>query len=1167
MAADVRRLWLFSRRGSQSQQIQTSFRQSFEDKPAPSPVAILLRKHATICEERIRTPRTLRSFVARFNHFPLITIMKRLGSILLFLSLLPAIISGQTNTQSIPLASGWNLIAFQVVPTDAAPASVFGLLSNDFIAAWTVDNATKQWTRYARLGTAEATNNQVAAMDPVSVGRAYWVFMNPGGTLNITGSVPALTPSITLSNGWNAVGIPTGTGQMPETVNMAAVLAASGANYEVILRWELTQYRKYSDNDLAQTNTFVLFDPNKGYWINIRSNVFTLQPKLLSTVRPDSDVEPQRPPPGNYPGPEDLKLSDSDTPLDSSAQTHIVFLPGEESQTLSIANTGGGILLWNLSWVPTDATNSNWLTLSANRGVTTVESDIITLGLDRKNLTKGTYRGVLTLQTSAGNRVFQVVAHVPDLSGEWHGSASIVTVNGRKNPVPDIDLYLSFYEDPAVPGLIRGSIDSLNSVLWPVDVPLVGHVQSSHGNILSLAGGYVLPPGDQNNPPYDLFQPLAGDIDWNVNGTLDDLNPFAFPIYRTVALLGELTTASLRDGFEIKGDYIELVYGMLREPIRMEGTFSLRRESLKPFTSRKPVLNVESTSRPSPVVLRGTNLPFGLPLTGNVSSSIRFLTDMVLLDLSVDLEIDTTTPANLTISLLAPDGQHSVRLLASANISSNTLKQISFPGTRAPVDSFANLLAAGVLTKGDWRLVITGAGGTLKSWSLRLEGQPVFDFTGKVLNGSGTSGVPAVVSLEGLPFNQTTLAGPDGTFIFRRLPGIPLNISAAALGYIPFGLGSPGLSPVYTTPTFPTNGLSPLAIAAMSRFRPMPALPFPASLTDGFSTYGASNNPVVLRLTPEPLFATNSTLFADPTVGSAPADIQFTLILPTNVVIGDQQVVWNFGDGTETNGPGLLSVAKTYSAPSPTGYVASASVTALSITASQTVTIFPSPGHTPYSNNFFQTFFTGGGTLPVNFASRITGPNDPSQPPSLVGLLMHQHADCASFDIDRAPYTTPGNRDFFSDTFTTNGLIVAGTNSVAVAQEEKINGFKEEDSNYFLDPNALPPMVWDPFPWDYAANFGYATDDSFYHPPPRIGANPNIVDSPRVRMLCNIGPQIVPPPNSEVYPADGSSIPPSAVPDPLTDLGSEGIAASRDLRMIVGPLAWSWSIINERSAP
>jgi hypothetical protein len=648
-----------------------------------------------------------------------------------------------------------------------------------------------------------------------------------------------------------------------------------------------------------------------------------------------------------------------------------------------------------------------------------------------------------------------------------------------------------------------------------------------------------------------------------VNGVLDDLNPFAFPIYRSVALLGELTSASLRDGFEIKGDYIELVYGMLREPIRMEGSFSLRRESLKPFTSRKPVLNVESSIRPSPVVLRGTNLPFGLPLTGNVSSPIRFLTDMVLLDLSVDLEIDTTTPANLTISLLAPDGQHSVRLLAGANISSNTLKQISFPGTRAPVDSFTNLLAAGVLTKGDWRLVITGAGGTLKSWSLRLEGQPVFDFTGKVLNGSSTSGVPAVVSLEGLPFNQTTLSsGPDGTFIFRRLPGIPLNISAAALGYVPLGLGSPALSPLYTTPAFPTNGLSLLAIAAMSRFRPMPALPFPASLTDGFSTYGASNNPVVLRLAPEPIFATNSTLFADPSVGSAPADIRFTLVLPTNVLIGAQQVVWNFGDGTETNGPGLLSVAKTYSAPSPTGYVASASVAALSVTASQTVTIFPSPGHTPYSNNFFQAFFTGGGTLPVNFTSRITGPNDPSQPPPLVGLLMHQHADCASFDIDRAPYTTPGDLVFFNDTFTTtNGLIVAGTNSVAVAQEEKINGFKEEDSNYYLDSITPPPLGWDPFPWDVAGNFGYATDDSIYHAQPRTGDNPAIVDSPRVRMLCNIGPQIVPPPNSEVYSLDGPPIPPlpPPIPDPLTDLGSEGMAASRDLRMVVGPLAWSWN--------
>ena len=65
-------------------------------------------------------------------------------------------------------------------------------------------------------------------------------------------------------------------------------------------------------------------------------------------------------------------------------------------------------------------------------------------------------------------------------------------------------------------------------------------------------------------------------------------------------------------------------------------------------------------------------------------------------------------------------------------------------------------------------------------------------------------------------------------------------------------------------------------------------------------------------------------------------------------------------------------------------------------------------------------------------------------------------------------------------------------------------------------------------------------------------------------MLCNIGPQIVPPPNDEAY-AISQALPPliPPVPDPLFALGREGIAASRDFRMVVGPLAWSWNLKNE----
>jgi subtilisin-like proprotein convertase family protein len=931
---------------------------------------------------------------------------------------------------------------------------------------------------------------------------------------------------------------------------MAAVMAAAGLNYEVIVKWESGLYKKFSNKD-NPPDDYTAFDPNKGYWVNVSSNAFVLQPKLLSTVRGDVDNEPQ----GNYPAPEDLKLSDSPTPLDPSAQTHIVFLEGEDAQQLSLANTGGGILLWSLKWQPADATNVNWLTLNATQGITTVENDIVTVGLDRKNLVKGVYRGTLTLETSAGNRVFQVVANVSGVVGEWRGSAKVTSVNSLRNPVPDIDLFLSFYEDPSVPGLMRGYMDGQNALLWPVDVPLIGHVESSTGNTLSLSGGYILPPGDQNNPPYEQFNTALEDVDWNGNHVIDSINPFPFPIYRSVTLVGELKTASQSDGYTLEGNYLEMVYGMLRTPIRLEGTFSIRRESATPFADRRPVLNQESTNPPQPVVWLGTNFTVGVPLNGTVLQKLTFKTDMVLQGISVSLSISGAVASNLTISLIAPNSS-SILLHNHGNISSNTLASLNYPNTRAPVQPFSNLLAGGVPSKGDWYLSIAGTGGTLKSWSLRLQGQPVFDVSGRVINSQG-GGLPAEVFLDGLPISQIAEANPDGTFVFGRVPGIPLNFTANLIGYQAFNPLQPGLSSLFTTPSFPTNGLSAAALALAAKFRPLPVMPIPAYATDGFTNYGSAASPVQIVLSPRTDEGPALSIAADPPSGFGPLTVHLTLLAGTNALPPLTPVTWLFGDGQTTNGVGLFSVQHTYGSVSTIGFVAQAQ-TGLGAPTTQ-VLVNPSPGFTPYSNNFFQVFFTSGGTVPTNLIDEIPPSYPTNSPPQLVELIRIQHADCASFDIDRAPYTTVTNRNFFADGFSTNGQISAGNNSVAIPMGETIDGFKEEDSNYYLDPN-----IWLANLWTYVGDCGYAVDDSNFDVHPKPNVAPTFCNGPRYRMLCNIGPQIIPPPNDEVYsisPTLPPLVPPT--PDPLLALGREGIAASRDFRMVTGPLAWSWNLARE----
>src|SRR5262249_58151967 len=128
-------------------------------------------------------------------------------------------------------------------------------------------------------------------------------------------------------------------------------------------------------------------------------------------------------------------------------------------------NTGGGILLWEADWFPVTDRNTpeSWIRLFASpdqreqrdesgrllasytnlTGVTTLENDIVYLRLDRKNLGRGNHEGDLVLRTSVGDRTFHVIAEIPGLEGDFKGFAQISAVNGKHNPVPDIDLNIS----------------------------------------------------------------------------------------------------------------------------------------------------------------------------------------------------------------------------------------------------------------------------------------------------------------------------------------------------------------------------------------------------------------------------------------------------------------------------------------------------------------------------------------------------------------------------------------------------------------------------------------------------------------------------------------------------------------------------------------------------
>lgn len=1044
---------------------------------------------------------------------------------------------GATKTQKINLSAGWNLVAFQVAPVDPAPAAVFAELGNDFVAAWVFDNDTTYWYRYLRPDLQNDSENAIYSMGNLEIGMAYWIYMNTAVNWDLEGDEPDEAPMLYFEPGWNLVGFPSGADDLTESISLLSVLAVAGDKYDMLVKWENSMYKKYTPSD-ADVDDFTMFDKDKGHWVHVTS-AFTIQPNLVSSVRADVDVSPQ----GNYPSFEDFQLSDSPTPLGPADQTHIVFLEGEDTQQLAISNTGGGVMLWEIEWTPTDAAETDWLKFSSTKGVTTIESDVVYIYLDRIDLWEGSYSGTLTLKTTAENRTFTVIANVPGLQGEWRGKADIETVNGMFNALPTIDLHLDFYSDVTAPGLIRGLIDSHNALLWPVDVPLIGNILSSNGNSFTLSGAYILPPGDQNIPPYDEFGNVYGDVDWTCDDGFDTINPFPFPVYRSVTMLGQMTDASPVDGYKIEGTYIEVIHGMLRNPIEMHGEFNLTQDNFTPFSNRNPDENEESVYGTLPVVLKkensSTTIPVGSP--GVVNKILNFSTDMVLQDISVTIDIGgDAEPADLKISLQSPPPENIVVVLHDrAGVSA--LTNVTYPDIRTPVDSMDTFVTNGATTNGDWTLTIENYGsvvGILNWWSLELQGQPVFSIHGRVIDGDTTTGLAAQVMIEGIGVTAATTAATTGNFSFTDIPAVPINFTASYPGYEPYDTSNPGIDTSFTIPDYSECvDLSGLGLDYQDRFRPMPGLPIPPSSIAGFGNdWGSQANPVIIKLKRIAGSGTEIEIQARPTWGPAPLEVTFTLADPLSTIPTSTLITWDFDDGSNDAAIDLYSIAHTFTDSRDEPYAVTAEVDEGG-TYSIDIYVLPSPGHSSYTFNIFQPWFCSGGSIPANMLS---------QPTPITPYMMVQHVDCASFDLDRAPFVPYGGGEpppyqTFSDDGLTGNHDVSGVQqTVDLDNQGNNNG---EDSNYVIGMSCTPDD--DAYPC-----CGYTVDEDNYNPYPQPLAAGDCVMT-RYRMVNSIGPLIIPATWAYVQPGSPAT---NTAPDPPNDPTVDGIAKTKGLRLVIGPL-------------
>jgi hypothetical protein len=169
-------------------------------------------------------------------------------------------------THSIPLVVGWNLISFNLHPTNTAITAVLANIAGHYnlVYAWDASGATSgNWLKY---DPGALFGNTLTTLDET---RGIWINVTVADTLNVVGT-PVPTSSIPLwdnAGGWNLVSYPSAAAlALPDALSLHGV----GTNFTLIYAyhaanvadlWKLFDRNALFGNDLTQMT------PGWGYWI------------------------------------------------------------------------------------------------------------------------------------------------------------------------------------------------------------------------------------------------------------------------------------------------------------------------------------------------------------------------------------------------------------------------------------------------------------------------------------------------------------------------------------------------------------------------------------------------------------------------------------------------------------------------------------------------------------------------------------------------------------------------------------------------------------------------------------------------------------------------------------------------------------------------------------
>ena len=158
------------------------------------------------------------------------------------------IVMKDSETQTLSLNAGWNLVSFYVEASDMSVATVLAPISSNLLQIKNLQSSYDPGIP-SFLNTLSALN----------VKDGYWVQMSEATTLDVGGTVPS-GASISVKSGWNLVGYPKSTGKSPSDE-----LTSLGSTVVQIKNLQSS----YDPSIPSFLNTLSTMVPGSGYWLQV----------------------------------------------------------------------------------------------------------------------------------------------------------------------------------------------------------------------------------------------------------------------------------------------------------------------------------------------------------------------------------------------------------------------------------------------------------------------------------------------------------------------------------------------------------------------------------------------------------------------------------------------------------------------------------------------------------------------------------------------------------------------------------------------------------------------------------------------------------------------------------------------------------------------------------